>query len=114
MTSRRTFTKAAAFTALSYQRIPGANDRVRLGFIGVGNRGTSLVRATKEYADQQIAAVCDIRRDFMENAAQIAGTSPELFNDYRDVIAKARHRRRRHRYARSLARANGDRSLQRR
>ncbi|MDE0435479.1 MAG: Gfo/Idh/MocA family oxidoreductase [Bryobacterales bacterium] len=88
MTSRRTFTKAAALTALSYQRIPGANDRVRLGFIGVGNRGTSLVRATKEYADQQIAAVCDIRRDFMENAAQIAGTSPELFNDYRDVIAK--------------------------
>jgi len=88
MTSRRTFAKTAALTALSCQRIPGANDRVRLGYIGVGNRGTSLVRATKEYADQQIAAVCDIRRDYMENAAEVAGTSPELFNDYRDLIAK--------------------------
>ena len=88
MTSRRTFAKTAAFTALSYQRIQGANDRVRLGFIGVGNRGTSLVRATKECADQQIVAVCDIRRDYMENAAEVAGTSPELFNDYRDLIAK--------------------------
>ena len=88
MTSRRTFAKTAAFTALSYQRISGANDRVRLGFIGVGNRGTSLVHATKEYADQQIVAICDIRRDYMENAAEVAGTSPELFNDYRDLIAK--------------------------
>ncbi len=89
MTTRRTFTKTAALTALSYQRVAGANDRVRLGFIGVGNRGTSLVRATKEYADQQMVAICDLRRDYMENAAQIAGTSPTLFGDYRDLIAKS-------------------------
>ena len=88
MTTRRTLAKAAALTALSYQRVRGANDRVRLGFIGVGNRGTSLLQATKEYADQQVVAVCDIRRDYMENAAQVAATSPALIGDYRDLISR--------------------------
>ncbi len=88
MTTRRTFAKAATLTALSYQRVRGANDRVRLGFIGVGNRGTSLVRATKEYADQHIAAMCDIRSDYMANAAEVAGTSPTLYKDYRHLISK--------------------------
>ena len=87
--TRRAFAKAAALTALSYQRVLGANDRVRLGFIGVGNRGTSLLRATKEYADQQIVAVCDIRGDYMDNAAQLAGTGPAKYKDFRDLIEKA-------------------------
>ena len=89
MTSRRTLARTAAFAALSYGRIRGANDRARLGFIGVGNRGTSLLRATKEYADQHIVAVCDIRRDYLENAAQVAGTSPELYGDYRRLIERS-------------------------
>ncbi len=88
MTTRRTLAKAAALTALSYQRIQGANERVQLGFIGVGNRGTSLLRATKEYADQQTVAVCDVRRDYMENAAHVAGSSPALIGDYRDLISR--------------------------
>ena len=30
-------------SALSYNRIIGANDKIRVGFIGVGNRGTQLL-----------------------------------------------------------------------
>lgn len=89
MTTRRSLAKAAALTALSYKRVLGANERVRLGFIGVGNRGTSLLRASKEYADQQVAAVCDIRRDYMVNASRIAGTSPALVEDYRNLISRS-------------------------
>ena len=48
--TRRQFAKAAALTAVSAQRILGANDRVRLGFIGIGNRGGSLLSATREFA----------------------------------------------------------------
>jgi hypothetical protein len=37
--TRRDFTKGAALaTAASYSKIMGANDRVRMGYIGVGNR----------------------------------------------------------------------------
>jgi hypothetical protein len=39
--TRRSFAKAAAITAVSYSRIRGANERVRLGFVGVGNHPLS-------------------------------------------------------------------------
>lgn len=86
--TRRTLA-AAAVSAVSYNRILGASDRVRLGFIGVGNRGTSLLRATREYADQQIVAVCDVRRDYMDNAAQAAGTAPAMIGDYRNLLGRS-------------------------
>jgi hypothetical protein len=35
---------AVGTTALSYARILGANDRIALGHIGVGNRGGELLR----------------------------------------------------------------------
>ena len=35
---------ALSNTALSYTRIAGANDRISLGHIGVGNRGSSLLK----------------------------------------------------------------------
>lgn len=87
-TNRREFAKAAALTALSYQRVLGANDRVRLGFIGVGFRGDQVLRAFTEYADQQIAAVCDIRRDYMDLAAQNARTNPDKVRDFRRIIER--------------------------
>ena len=89
-TTRRAFAQkgAAALTALSYQRVLGANDRVRLGFIGVGNRGDNLLRATQEFADQQIAAVCDVREDHLDHAVQTAGTQPARFVDYRQLLEK--------------------------
>ena len=42
---------AAALTAVSYQRVVGANDRLRVGLIGCGGRGTfdmRLMRGTPE------------------------------------------------------------------
>ena len=66
--TRRQFAKAAALTAVSAQRILGANDRVRLGFIGIGNRGGSLLSATREFADQQINADSDMRDEYLDKA----------------------------------------------
>jgi hypothetical protein len=52
---RRSFlvagTTAMASTAFSYGRIPGANDRISIGHIGIGSRGRGLahiaLRVTK-------------------------------------------------------------------
>ncbi len=89
--TRRAFAKksAAALTALGYQRVLGANDRVRLGFIGVGNRGNKLLRAMQEFADQHIGAVCDIRADHIDQAVQTAGTQPARFGDYRKLLEQS-------------------------
>ena len=64
--SRRSFLKSSAAlgTAASYRRVLGANDRLRLGFVGVGNRGTGIANTVAKLieagANVEIAAVCDI------------------------------------------------------
>ena len=53
--TRRNFNKAAAVasvsTALSAGRVLGANERIRLGFIGLGNRGDQVLDAFLEHKD---------------------------------------------------------------
>ena len=49
--------------ALSYERILGANDRISLGHIGVGVRGTELegmVAELKDKKNAEVTAVCDL------------------------------------------------------
>src|SRR5947207_2907490 len=53
---------AAAGFALSHGRVgegAGAAPPVRLGLIGLGTRGTSLLRSLLEIESAQVVAVCD-------------------------------------------------------
>src|SRR5262249_40775013 len=60
--TRRAFaTTTALATAASYSRIKGANDRIRMGYIGLGNRGDQVHDAFLEHGDQETVAVCDLR-----------------------------------------------------
>ena len=83
--TRRAFT-GAAITALSYRRILGANNRVRLGYIGLGNRGDQVHEAFLEYGDQETAAVCDLRDDYMDFAIRKSQRSPTKYTDYRKLL----------------------------
>src|SRR3954468_22624011 len=90
--SRRTFIKtsvagaaglAITSRASSYARILGANDRVRVAFVGPGDRARdALIPAFLRLANElnfEPVAVCDIwnkRRD--EGAAFVAGQSDRL------------------------------------
>ena len=54
---------ALGATAASYGRIVGANDRISLGHIGIGNRGGELdwiVSRLKEKHNVEMTAVCDL------------------------------------------------------
>jgi hypothetical protein len=67
--NRRTFNTAAyglAMTAASARRVLGANERVRLGFIGVGNRGSQLLDAFVQVKDVEIADGCDIYKPYLD------------------------------------------------
>jgi predicted dehydrogenase len=44
----------------------GPNDRIRLGFIGVGNRGTDLLKWSMENPDVEIAALCDVYKPYAD------------------------------------------------
>jgi predicted dehydrogenase len=89
--TRRDFTKtlvfAGATTALGAARASGANDRVRLGFIGLGNRGDQVLDAFLEHGDADVAAICDLSQAYLDFAAKKAGTSPRQFKDYRQLLA---------------------------
>ena len=85
--TRRDFARAAsAATALSYSRILGANDRVRMGFIGLGNRGDQVHDAFLEHGDSQTVAVCDLREDYLDFAVKKSRATPKRYADYRKLI----------------------------
>jgi predicted dehydrogenase len=85
--SRRTFGKTAlAAAASSYGRILGANEKVRVGYIGLGNRGDQVHDAFLEHGDQVTVAVCDLRDDYMDFAAQKSRATPVKYKDYRRVL----------------------------
>jgi predicted dehydrogenase len=60
MISRRDVLKSTAFSALSYSRVLGANDRIGLGLIGAGGRGRSVLRSFLGNSEVELRAVCDI------------------------------------------------------
>src|SRR5260370_36344553 len=66
-------------TALSYARIVGANERLSLGHIGIGNRGRELdgiVAVLKETKNAEGTAVCD---SWTRNLEQAVGARPKDF-----------------------------------
>ena len=89
--TRRDFAKTAGVataSALSANRVMGANDRVRVRFIGLGNRGDQVLSAFLEHKDCEVAAVCDIYQPYVDFAAKKIGGTPEPFADYRKLLAR--------------------------
>lgn len=88
--TRRDFTKtlvfAGATTALGATRVLGANDRIRLGFIGLGNRGDQVLDAFLQHSDAQVVAICDMYQPYLDFAAKKIGTEPKQFKDYRQLL----------------------------
>jgi predicted dehydrogenase len=77
---------ATAATALSYSRIWGANERVQMGFIGLGNRGDQVHDGFLEYGDSRTVAVCDLRDDYMDFAVKKSRATPKKYADYRRLL----------------------------
>lgn len=92
--TRRTFTKtgvATAFgmTALQSTRVLGAQDRVRLGVIGTGNRGRQVMEFFQRQPDCEIAAVCDVSKSAMEETnARMLGDKAAMYQDFRLLLER--------------------------
>jgi predicted dehydrogenase len=88
--TRRTFLKQAALgtaavLAFPPSRVLGANDRVRVGMIGVGDRGTDLLGQVRSVHNVDLVAMADIysrRRD----AAKSKVPDIQTFDDYRRLL----------------------------
>ncbi|MEO8128956.1 MAG: Gfo/Idh/MocA family oxidoreductase [Bryobacteraceae bacterium] len=85
--TRRDFTKAAGVaTALSYSRIFGANERIQMGYIGLGNRGDQVHDAFLEHGDQRTVAICDLRDDYLDFAAKKSRATPKRYKEYKKLL----------------------------
>lgn len=90
MDSRRNFLgKVASGLAGTLAAVPaqvlGANDRVRVGFIGFGDRATELFHNIRACPNTEVAAFCDIYTKQLERAK---GLAPEAttYLDYRRLL----------------------------
>jgi predicted dehydrogenase len=90
--TRREFIKkvAIATTAvLAYPsaRVLGANDRVRVGMIGVGGRGQDLLRQILEVPNTQLVAMADVYTRRREEAKKMA-PAIETLDDHRKLLER--------------------------
>ncbi|MBI1387107.1 MAG: gfo/Idh/MocA family oxidoreductase [bacterium] len=90
--SRRTFLAgaSAASSVFAFSIVPNTvfgspsrqapSDKLRVGNIGVGGRGSGFLRPGVT------VAICDVDQDRLQKAAERVGGNPTLYTDYRDLL----------------------------
>ena len=95
----------STMSAVGYNRIIGANEKIRTGFIGIGNRGSQLLNLFMNQPDLEVAALCDIYEPYLlrdrskvdprylkDRPGQIPKMgekfpkTPQSYNDYRKLL----------------------------
>jgi predicted dehydrogenase len=89
-TARRDFLKAAAGVSATAAKMAAANEKISIGFIGVGVMGTENLKAAMKQPGVVVAAVCDVYQPNLERAAAVArggGHQPKEIKDFRQILA---------------------------
>src|SRR5262245_32466435 len=91
--TRRNFVKtagaaAAVVSAPAIRKVRAANDQVQFGFIGTGSRGQYLLQHINQTDRGRCLAVCDIYEPNLMKGADVAGTRPKTFKDYRELLSQ--------------------------
>src|SRR5713226_1249452 len=88
--TRRTFVKtsiAAGSAALLPAQSP--NDTIRVAFIGVGNRGSYLLKNMLKVPGVKVVAICDIDSDSLKKAVDAvtaSGITPDSYTEFRKLL----------------------------
>src|SRR6266478_1803863 len=88
--TRRDFLKqaalgTAAFVAYPTSPVLGANDRIRVGMIGVGNRGQELLKQAISVPNSQLVAIADVYTRRRDEAKKMA-PGIQTFDDHRRLL----------------------------
>lgn len=87
-TTRRSFLAGSAMTmtALSASRVMGANDKIRIGMIGVGGRGSGTAKHFSEIDGVEIAYLCDADKEAIDRNRK-RFPDAKTTQDMRELIA---------------------------
>lgn len=87
----KAFDPMKAFDASGIKRKKSGRRPVRLGLIGLGPRGESLLAAVKDLDDVCVCAICDLKPELIEKFLGIFERyglkKPATYADYHDLIA---------------------------
>src|SRR6476619_129671 len=91
-TSRRFFLGAA--TAAAATRVWGANDKINVGIVGLGGRGTAHLNTYSRLPEARVVALCDVNQAARERAQSTllknTGEKAKEFEDMREAFADAK------------------------
>ena len=76
----------ALVTGLAPARVLGANDRIRVGALGTGERAQYLMTLFKAVPSTEVVAVCDVYEPHRDLGLRIAGPDAKAYVDYREVL----------------------------
>jgi len=90
--TRRNFVKQAALGAAALlvyppSRVLGANDRVRVGMIGVGGRGQDLLKQVLKVPQAELVAIADVYTRRRDEAKQLA-PGIQTLDDHRRLLER--------------------------
>jgi predicted dehydrogenase len=88
MTTRRTFLVASGLTALASTRVFGANDKLRVGVIGAGQRMKGLLDSADKAGAYEIVAVSDVYGPHRDAIGERSNGLATMHLDYREVLDK--------------------------
>ena len=87
---KRSIGAAATFTVLSQRKSYAANNKIIMGVMGLGGRGTYLAERFASRPDAEIAYLCDVdTRRFArakEAVQEVQNRSPKLVQDFRRIL----------------------------
>jgi len=68
------------------QKPASAADRIRLGFIGVANRGGQLLTSFLKHDDMEVVAFCDVDKTVLEAVKKRLSGKPDTYEDFRRLL----------------------------
>ena len=89
MENRRSFLTKAALGVAAVSTAPAASDQFTVGFIGTGTRArAALIPQFKFNPAFRVAALCDVYKPNLDEAASRAGGNVDTYGDYRRVLER--------------------------
>jgi predicted dehydrogenase len=89
--SRREFVKVGgvvASAASAIGTVSAASNQVVYGVIGTGGQGKYLLRHMAALANCRCAAVCDVDESNLRGGVAAAGSKPQAYKDYRELLGR--------------------------
>jgi len=80
-------TVSATLAVSNLARKVSANDRIAIGFIGMGGMGTGNLKFAMKHPEVAVVTVCDVYQPNLDRAAAIAGNRPKPVKDFREILA---------------------------